>query len=308
MNSGSLNFVVSAGTAGQITTNDDWSGVSSVEGYAGTNLTLTHGIDPQTVLNTEFTNNQLPNTPTNVAANKGNPSAFNAGGLAEFDSGTYLAIGMQGNVQANPYIVFYMNTSGRSTVTVNYSAQDIDSGSNDAVSRVALQYRVGETGLFTNIPGGFIADVTDGGVAGRITSKSVVLPNAANGQLKVQVRIITTNAANSVGGSSPDEWIGINNITISSSSAPTAASVALAGRVTNARGRGVFDAIVTAYGGDGTSRTVLTNPFGYYHITGLAAGEAYVVQVSSKRFTFASNVRTLMMFDDMANVNFVADN
>ena len=308
MGSGSLNLSVTAGNANQITSNDDWSGVSSVEGYAGTNLTATHGIDPQTVLNTEFVNNQLPNTPTNVSANKGNPSAFNAGGVAEFDSGTFLAIGLQGNVQANPYLVFYLNTTGRSTVTVNYSVQDIDSGSNDSVSRLALQYRVGETGSFTNIAAGFVADATDGGVAGRTTVKSVVLPNAANGKPKVQVRMITTNAANSVGGSTPDEWMGINNVTISSSPAATAAKVGISGRVTNAQGRGVFGAIVTAYDGSGSSRTVLTNPFGYYHIADITAGEACVVQVSSKRFTFASGVRTLMMWDDMANVNFVADN
>src|SRR5687768_14306006 len=142
MTSGSLNFSVTPATVNQITSNDNWSAVNSVEGYMGLNLTATHGVDPQTILNTEFASNQLPNTPRNVAANKGNPSAFNAGGLAEFDGGTYLAIGFQGNVQANPYMVFYLNTTGRTNVAVNCLVQDIDSGSNDSVSQIALQYRI----------------------------------------------------------------------------------------------------------------------------------------------------------------------
>jgi len=215
--SGNLNLSVSPATVNQITTNDVWTAVASVEGYEGKNLTATHGVDPQTVLNTEFANTLLPNAPTQVAANKGNPSAFNAGGLAEFDGGTYLAIGFQGNVQANPYLVFYLDTTGRTSVTMTYDVQDIDAGSNDSVSPIALQYRVGDTGSFTNIPAGFIADATDGGVAGRTTHMSVVLPVAANNQAKVQVRLITTNAANSAGNSTPDEWIGVNNVVVSSS-------------------------------------------------------------------------------------------
>lgn len=303
--SGSLNFSVTPASVNQITTNDNWSLVPSVEGYEGKNLTATHGIDPQTILGTEFVSNQLPNTPTNVAANKGNPSAFNAGGLAEFDGGTYLAIGFQGNVQANPYMVFYLNTTGRYFIRVNYQVQDIDAGSNDAVSRVALQYRVGETGNFTNLPGGYIADATDGGVAGRITNKTVVLPLTAENQPKVQVRIMTTNAANSSGGSTPDEWTGVNNVLVSSSSAPTAASVNVAGRVTDIYGRAIYRASVTMFGTSGMSRSGLTNPFGYYHLTDVEAGSTYTFIISGKRHTFAP--RAYMVLDEIADLDFVSD-
>jgi hypothetical protein len=305
MSAGSLNFAVSPSTVNQITTNDDWSAVSSVEGYMGQNLTATHGVNPQTILGTEFAGNTLPNTPRNIAANKGNPSAFNAGGLAEFDSGTYLAIGFQGNVQANPYMVFYLNTLGRINVTMNYTVQDIDSGSNNSVSPIALQYRVGETGLFTNLPTGYIADATDGGVAGRSTNVSVVLPSNANNQPKVQVRIITTNAADTGGSSTPDEWIGVNNVVASSSLGPTAANVSLSGRVIDPYGMGVSRASVTMYSASGATRTAFTNTFGSFSFSDVQVGVTYNFIVQSKRYSFTP--RTVMVVDELKDLNFVAD-
>ena len=305
MTTGNLNFSVNPSTVNQITTNDDWSAVNSVEGYMGQNLTPTHGVDPQTILGTEFANNQLPNSPTNVAANKGNPSAFNAGGIAEFDSGPYLAIGFQGNVQANPYMVFYLNTTGRMNVVVSYMVQDIDGGSNDSVSRLAVQYRVGETGLFTNLPAGYIADATDGGVAGRTTNVSVTLPAAANNQQRVQVRVITTNAANSTGGSTPDEWIGVNNFVLSSSVAPSAAGVNVGGRVVDPYGRGIRGATVTMYNEAGEVQTALTNGWGYFGFSDVEVGTTYTFIVVSKRYSFTP--RTVTVVDELTDVVFVGD-
>ncbi|MEO6391276.1 MAG: carboxypeptidase-like regulatory domain-containing protein, partial [Pyrinomonadaceae bacterium] len=259
---GSLSLSIAPSNFALITSNDDWSVVNSVEGYFGQNLTATHGIDPQTVLTSEFATLPSPGN-TQVSANKGNPSAFNAGGVAEFDTGTYLSLGLQGNVQANPYLVFYLNTTGRVNVTIDYTVQDIDGGSNSSVSPLALQYRVGETGNFTNVPAGYIADATDGGVAGRITTRHVVLPVAVNNKPKVQLRLITTNAADSGGSSTPDEWIGINSVSISAF-VPTAANSSVSGRVTNANGRPIFGAALELLDQMGTTRTVITNPFGYF--------------------------------------------
>jgi hypothetical protein len=77
LSAGSLAFNLTAASTNLISSNDNWSGVPSVEGYFGENLTASQGVDPQTVLNTEFASDTLPNSPTNVSANKGNPSAFN---------------------------------------------------------------------------------------------------------------------------------------------------------------------------------------------------------------------------------------
>ncbi len=306
LSSGNLNFSITPSTTNQITSNDNWSGVGSVEGYFGQNLTATHGIDPQTVLGTEFASNQLPSSPTNVAANKGNPSAFNAGGVAEFDSGTYLAIGLQGNVQANPYIVFYVNTVGRGSITINYEIQDIDSGSNNSVSPIALQYRVGQTGLFTNLPAGYIADVTTGGVATAPQAKSVLLPAAADNQPQVQIRLITTNAANASGNSTPDEWIGVNNVVVTSL-APSAAHVDVGGRVVTPEGYGVSGARVTAWDNMGNSRTVTTSPFGYFLFNDIEVGGTYIFEVSSKRYSFVNSTLVRTIHDSVQDLEFVTE-
>lgn len=302
---GNLTMNLTPTTANLITTNDDWSNMASIEGYMGKNLTATHGINPQTVLNTEFTNNLLPEVgQTQVNANKGNPSAFNAGGVTEFDSGTFLAIGFQGNVQANPYLVFFLNTVGTANVTISYDITDIDQGSNNAVSPIALQYRVGETGLFTNLPDGYIADATDGPtLAGRVSSRTVLLPADASNQPKVQVRLITTNAANSSGGSTPDEWIGVNNVVISAFR-PTAAGVSLGGTVKAYHGRPIARALVSMTDSEGNVRFARTDRMGRFRFDDVTVGQAYLFSVRARGYTFVGNNEVYFATDNFAGLNF----
>lgn len=304
---GNLTLNLTAGSAGLITSNDNWSAVPSVEGYCGSGLTSTFGIDPQTVVTAEFPSSTLPTTSSScVAANKGNPSAFNAGGIAEFDGGTYLAFGLQGNVSSRaPYMVFYLNTTGRSNIGVSFDATDIDSGSNNSVSQIAVQYRVGGTGNFTNLPAGFIADATDAGVAGRKTSKNLVLPAAADNRAQVQIRIITTDAAAPDSTSSPDEWIGINNVNIGNL-APTAASVTVSGRATSASGRGISRASVIMWDDQGNAVRTVTNGFGYYSFFGVEAGRTYIFSIASKTYVFSEPLRTINVDDAVDSLNFVA--
>ena len=301
--SGNFTFSLNAGNVNLISSNDNWSNVPSVEGYYGQGLTGTHGVDPQTILGTEFAGGSLPNNPRQVNANKGNPSAYNAGGVTEFDSGSHLAIGFQGNVQANPYLVFYLNTTGRSNVTFSYDVIDIDGGSNNAVSPLALQYRVGNSGNFTNIPEGYISDATQGpNLEGLTTSKSVVLPPATWNQAQVQVRLITTNAANTSGGSTPDEWIGVNNVS-ATSLAPSSAQVTLSGRVMTSSGAGLSGAIVTLVDEYGITRQMTTGTFGYFKFS-VSAGKTYVVGVLSRRYVFDTQVLTVE--EDFSTLDFYA--
>ncbi len=304
---GSLNTSINAATVNNINTNDIWTGVPSVEGYCGNNLTNTHGVDPQTVLTSEFAT--LPSSAnTCVAANKGNPSAFNAGGLAEFDDlgDPYLAIGFQGNVQANPYLVFYLNTVGQTTLRISYVLTDIDGGSNDSVSSVALQYRVGETGNFTNLPDGYAADITDKNVAGRVTSRSVLLPAAALNVPKLQIRLLSTNAAGADGKSTPDEWIGVNNIVISNLG-PTAANATVGGRVFNPFLRPLSNATILMYDNTGGVRTARSNTFGFYRFDGVSVGDIHTFEVRSKRYTFAEPVKFLSVSEDTDSLDFYAE-
>jgi hypothetical protein len=298
--SSDLVLEVSAATANNISSNDDWSGVVSVEAYEGKNLSAA-GTDPQTVLTTEFLNNALPAAgQTSVAANKGNPSAYNVGGIAEFDTGTELGIGLQGNVTAdNPYIVFYLNTLGVSAAYMSYQLKDIDAGSNNAPSPVALQYRVGGTGLFTNIPAGYVAVATDGPtISGRISQKNITLPAAALGQAQVQVRIIAANSAGS------DEWVGVNNVRFTRLS-PSAAPVTLGGRVRTSTGMPVSKATVSMNDGAGNVRSTLSNSFGYFTFADVPAANTYIFAVKSRRYVFVSEYQVYTANEDFDGIDFI---
>jgi hypothetical protein len=86
-------------------------------------------------------------------------------------------------------------------------------------------------------------------------------------------------------------------------SPPTGAGVSITGRVVTAYGTGVMKAYVTLTGLNGETRTVLTNPFGYYRFTDITVG-TYIISVSHKSYNFSPQVLTVMEKSD--NVNFVA--
>jgi hypothetical protein len=113
--------------------------------------------------------------------------------------------------------VIFLNSTSRADVRVQYDLRDIDGSTDNSVQPVALQYRIGGSGNFTNISSGFVADASTGpSLATLVTHVDVTLPSDCNGQSQLQVRIITTNAVGN------DEWIGIDNIAISSTADATA--------------------------------------------------------------------------------------
>ncbi len=191
-----------------ITTNDDWSPVPGIEGYLGQDITTAVGADPQKLLTTSAATNDL-----DVIANQSNPDTLTSGGVAEFDGISNPVVALQGSGTADaPYLIFYLNTTGIGTnyVRVSYNLRDIDGSADNAVQPVALQYRIGNTGNFINLPKGFVADATTGpSQATLVTPVSVTLPAAARNQSLVQVRVITANAPGS------DEWVGVDDISIS---------------------------------------------------------------------------------------------
>lgn len=188
---------------GLITANDNWSGVPGIEGFLGQDLTTATGTDPQTVLGTSSVANDLT-----VLANQTNTSITN-GDVAEFEI-TNPTIALQGSGTADaPHIIINLNTTGQTGINVAYNLRDLDASTDNSVQPVALQYRVGNTGNFTNLPAGFVADATTGpSTATLVTPVSVTLPTACENQAQVQVRIITTNAAGN------DEWVGVDDIAV----------------------------------------------------------------------------------------------
>jgi hypothetical protein len=73
----------------------------------------------------------------------------------------------------------------------------------------------------------------------------------------------------------------------------SAASVAVAGRVLDAGGRGVGNASVTITAPAGEPQAALTNAFGYFRFESIRAGETYLVSIRSKRFQFAPQIVTV---------------
>lgn len=193
-----------------ITTDNNWSGVPSIIGYRGDDLTTSTGTDPQTILADGAA------TPVNVEANETNPNVFATGGVAEFDGIANPTIALNGSGTADaPHIVIRLNTTGRQGIQVVYNLRDLDGSADNAVMPVALQYRVGASGAFTNVPAGFVADATSGpNLATQTTLVSAMLPIAANDQPIVDVRIITANAVGN------DEWVGIDDLNVFGSPIP----------------------------------------------------------------------------------------
>lgn len=187
-----------------ITTNDDWTGVPGIIGYRGDDLTGATGTDPQTILADGSA------TPVNAWANQIDPNTFVSGGVAEFDTLPNPTVALNGSGTADaPHIVINLSTSGTTAINVAYNLRDLDGSADNSIQPIALQYRIGNTGLYTNLPAGFVADATTGpSQATLVTPVSVPLPVACENQPLVQLRIITTNAVGN------DEWVGVDDINV----------------------------------------------------------------------------------------------
>ena len=205
-----LPFIQAWGDTELISRDDDWAGVAGVAGHRGDGLTSAAGTDPRAVVV------DGSGTPVDVNANETDPRAVGlAAGVTEFELPDPV-VALQGSATAAaPHLLLSLDTRGGSGVTVRYRLRDVDPSSiANAVQSVALQYRVGASGSFAAVRGGFVADATTGpGLAGLETPVSAVLPAAAGNRPLVQVRILTTNAIGQ------DEWVGVDDIEVEASEA-----------------------------------------------------------------------------------------
>ncbi|MFD2569251.1 putative Ig domain-containing protein [Spirosoma soli] len=242
---------------GLITTNDNWSGVQSIIGYRGDELTTATGTNPQTILSGAA-------TPVNVIANQTNPNTLTAGGVAEFQI-TNPSIGLQGSGTADaPHIVIYLNTTNQTNINVAYNVRDLDGSGDNAIQQVALQYRIGESGNFINIPEGYIGDATSASAATQVTPVNVTLPAEAENQSQVQLRIITSNAVGN------DEWVGIDDIVISGTTGtPTGSIVSIQATDANAAETAADPGVFTITRTGSTTAPITVN-----YVVGTGTGQA----------------------------------
>ncbi len=196
-------FLQNWSNTGLITADDNWDNVPSIIGFRGDGLTASSGGNPGSFTGTS--------TVVDVNANLTNPNSFGTGGVAEFQL-TNPTVALQGSGTADaPYLALYLDATGRQNVTVSFNARDIDGAADNSTQRIAVQYRIGDSGAWIDLPAGAIADASTGpSLATLVTPVTVTLPAAVNGQAQVQVRIITADAVGA------DEWIGIDDIAVTS--------------------------------------------------------------------------------------------
>ncbi|RYF69823.1 MAG: hypothetical protein EOO29_32815, partial [Comamonadaceae bacterium] len=200
-----------------IATANDWSGVPSIMGYRGDGLSSASGTDPQTVTADGSA------TPQSAVLLGSTPS--NTGAVGVFQGLDDPVVALQGSGTADaPHLVLHLDASGRQNIQVSYRLRDLDSNTDNAVQAIALQYRIGDTGPFINVPAAFVADASDGPSLGKSdTLVNATLPAEVNGEANLQLRIITNDAPGS------DEWIGVDDISVTSTSSAEAATLTYTG-------------------------------------------------------------------------------
>lgn len=93
----------------------------------------------------------------------------------------------------------------------------------------------------------------------------------------------TANTIGANGVTTFFDWSG-GNLT------PTAASATLRGRIVNASGSPISRALVVLTDANGQTRTVVTNSFGRYELSGVPVGQGYVLNVIHKGYQFNPQV------------------
>lgn len=77
--------------------------------------------------------------------------------------------------------------------------------------------------------------------------------------------------------------------------------------MTTANGQGIRNALLTLTSPDGARRTAITSTFGYYAFDGVEVGHTYVLEIASKRYTFANPTRIFSLQDHVTDMDFIAE-
>lgn len=183
-----------SGTAGLLIA-DSWAGIASIVGYRGDGLTNNTSTNPQTTLA------DGSSTPINLINSSSSGSA--TGGVHEINDDV---VALQGSGTADaPHLVIYLDTTAVQNVHFTATLRELDASTAD--QKFAVQYRIGGTGNYVNLPAGAVSGVFN--AAGNQTvNLDVTLPAAANNQSLVEIRIITNDAVGN------DAMVGIDDINV----------------------------------------------------------------------------------------------
>ncbi|HEX8027228.1 MAG TPA: Calx-beta domain-containing protein, partial [Vicinamibacterales bacterium] len=273
-NLGSGNFTQNWSSTGLIGSNDDWSGVPSITGFLA-EATSASSYDPALFLTDA-------GVTLDVVANQ-SASATN-GGVIEVDQGiANPTVGFQGSNAADVAgLIFYMDATNRQNVTFSANLRDLDASADASTQKVVLQYRIGNSGNWTNLAS--VADASDVG-ATKVTAISGVLPAAANGQSQIQIRIMTGNASGN------DELIGVDDIVISSTGLNTPGSFSVGDASVAEGDAGTVDLTFTITRDGGSTGAVSVN-YATADISALA-GSDYVAKSGTLSFANGETSKTV---------------
>ncbi len=85
---------------------------------------------------------------------------------------------------------------------------------------------------------------------------------------------------------------------------PTAANTSVSGKVMTADGSAIRNARVVFTDAEGVGRSAVSNPFGYFRVEGLPAGQTYVVSTWAKGYSFEPV--TVNVVEDLTGFDIVA--
>lgn len=187
---------------------------------------------------------------------------------------------------AGPFRVTTQDTAttwtGNTFQTVNWNVSNTTLAPvNTANVKISLSTDGGQT--FPNV----LADSTpnDG-------SEALLIPNLPTTQARLKVEAVG------------NIFFDINDANFTISPGATAADVSVSGRILTANRKGLNGAVLSVTDQNGKTRTVRTNPFGYYKISDLAAAQTYVFKAAAKGYSFAPQVVSIT--DNISELIFTA--
>lgn len=143
-------------------------------------------------------------------------------------------------------------------------------------------------------------------ITNKVITAVIVKGGSINNGGGVNVYSYPAGTQGSAGLTTINSQFGISHISFcfQSSFAPTSAKVNVGGQVITGK-RGVANAQVYLTGQNGETKTAMTNSLGYYQFADVRAGETYVLNVFSKRYTFSPQV--VAVNEDLTELNLVAE-
>lgn len=223
---------------------------------------------------------------------------------------TNFAALVSGNPSAGPAIFgapIRLNLGGRGIREIKKNAANeylIVAGSAGSVSNFRLYAWSGNPS--------HIAFIRDANLNGLNPESIVDVPIGLNSFAPVDVQLLSDNGDDVYYGDGliakdlpNNEFKKFRSDIVTVNLTPSAASVNVSGRVLNSAKTGIAKARVSITDPSGATRTISTNPFGYYFFEDVPAGSTYIFEVSAKMYVFAPQV--ISVTDEITDLNFIGD-